>query len=640
MKAWTCKRILLVDDDEAVLRTVKELLELHGYLVDTSPNPLTALELVRKNSYTTVISDIKMPEISGLELLEKIHEEYEDLPVILMSGHADLDMAVAAVKNGAFDFILKPYQHEQLIDTVERAVKEFRRIQDDINALCALEETVSQSVQDWENTFDTITDMITIHDKDFNIIFANKAAKETLGLSSFIPGKLKCCKQYHGTDTPPPGCPSCASLLTGEPVNFETFEPHLNKYLEFRAIPRINSHDEVIGLIHIVRDITDRKKAEQELHEAQKAALESSRIKSEFLANMSHEVRTPMNGVIGMLDLLLNTEISQQQREYISMCKSSADAMLHLLNDILDVSKIESGRLELDQCDFTLRQTMKASIDPLLVELRKKGLSFLCTIPPAVPDFLVGDAGRLRQILTNLVNNAIKFTLHGEVSISVTIDKQDDDSILLKFTVRDSGIGIPENRLAIIFESFRQVDSSTTRTYGGTGLGLNIAKRLSELMGGGIRVESEIGKGSTFYVTARFKLQQTAATSPEEQSLIDWTTWSGGKASDSRTSDDVQQATTCSDFSKVQEYIHKLNNAIALRNAVLIEEYAQKLKECAATANYSNLSDDAFRIQLAARKIDIEHVAVLFERLESKLAEQNKVKIIAGVLPPFANELM
>jgi len=613
MNAHESPRILLVDDDASVLRTVKELLELHGYTVDPTDNPVSALELMRNIAYSTVISDIKMPEFSGLELLEKIRGENPEVPVVLMTAHADLDMAVEAVKKGAFDFIVKPYRRDQLIRTVERAVKECARLQAEIREKTVLEEAVVQSVQDWESTFNTITDMITIHDRAYNIVFANKAAREALQLSSFVPGRLKCCTQYHGTASPPPGCPSCASLLTGEPADFEIYEPHLNKHLEFRAIPRFNSRNELIGLIHIVRDITDRKKAEAELREAREAALESSRAKSEFLANMSHEIRTPMNGVIGMLDLLLNTGVTAQQREYLEMCRSSADAMLSLLNDVLDISKIEAGRIELEQSDFNLRRLVKTAISPLLVGLRKKSLRFACTVPAEVPDQMIGDAGRLQQVLTNLVSNAIKFTSHGDVSVSFSGEPANDDSMMLHIAVRDTGIGIPANRLAAIFESFRQVDNSITRKYGGTGLGLSIAKKLAESMNGGIRVESEIGKGSMFVADVRVGRKQTAGTAMSEPSVNDWVSWAVG--TDAAAHDALPHAAAPRVLPDVEELIHRLNNAVGLRNDILVEEYAERLKEAAAAENFSRLSDNAFRVQLAARKGDLEHAAELFRKI-------------------------
>jgi len=342
-----------------------------------------------------------------------------------------------------------------------------------------------------------------------------------------------------------------------------------------------------------------------------------------------------MNGVIGMLDLLLDTEITQQQREYVSMCRSSAEAMLRLLNDILDVSKIESGRFDLDRYDFSLRQTLKASLTPLLQELRKKSLGFQCTVPAVVPDLLVGDAGRLSQIMTNLANNAIKFTGSGEISISLTGEDQGEDSVELHVAVRDTGIGIPANRLKAIFESFRQVDSSTTRKYGGTGLGLGIAKSLAELMGGRIWVESSIGKGSTFHVTVRVGLQQVAATAPDEQPPVEWVTWSVGSEVgnfDKQPGVDVPRADALTDLPDMLECIHKLNNAVALRNDVLIEEYAQKLKDRAAAAQRGKLSDDAFRIQLAARNGDIPRAAALFARLGAEWAEQSRCGATAAVM--------
>jgi len=254
-------------------------------------------------------------------------------------------------------------------------------------------------------------------------------------------------------------------------------------------------------------------------------------------------------------------------------------------------------------------------------------LSFLCTIPPEVPDLLFGDAGRLRQIITNLANNAIKFTHHGEVMIFVTADNRNDDSILLRFAVRDTGIGIPGNRINLIFESFRQIDSSTTRKYGGTGLGLSIANRLAHMMGGHIRVDSEIGKGSTFQATVRVGLQRLKTRASDEQGSDDWITWSvrpdEEKNSHPREDND-------SGVLDVRECIRKLKNAVALRNDLLIEEYAQKLKDIAEAANCAKISDDAFRIQLAARKGDLERSKALFELLHDEWIKHNMDGAVTG----------
>ncbi|HXG18176.1 MAG TPA: PAS domain S-box protein [Methylomirabilota bacterium] len=389
----------------------------------------------------------------------------------------------------------------------------------DITARKQLEKTLTQALNEQENIMRTIPDIFYILGLDGYLVKWNQKLEIVTG---FAPEEIR-GKHVLDLFLAADKLAIAEAIRTAFAVGYVEVEGRLLQRggtfvpYQFISVPLKNERGEVVGLTGIGRDLTERKRTEEALQEAKEAAEAANRAKSEFLANMSHEIRTPMNGVLGMLGLLLDTNLTPEQHEYVQTAYSSAEALLGILNDILDFSKIEAGRLELEAVEFSLRESLGDALKTLAVRAHEKGLELLYDVHPETPDAIVGDPIRLRQVVTNLVGNAIKFTAKGEVGVRVSAQETGEDDILLHVQVSDTGVGIPPDKQRLIFAAFAQADASTTRQYGGTGLGLTIARRLVELMGGRLEVESTVGVGSTFHFTARVgRGRPTAGRAPLE----------------------------------------------------------------------------------------------------------------------------
>ena len=371
------------------------------------------------------------------------------------------------------------------------------------------EEALRESEERYRDLFENANDIIYTHDLLGNYISVNKACEKITNYTTsevlrmnvqqvIAPEFLQFAMEmvsFKATEKTPSAYEIDIIAKDGRRVTLE-----VNSRLTCQ-------NGKPFAVQGIARDITARKHAAEELKEARNAALESARLKSEFLANMSHEIRTPMNGVIGMTGLLLDTKLSEEQREFAETIRSSGDSLLTIINDILDFSKIEAGKLQFETLDFDLVNAVEGAVELLAERATSKKIELGSLIHSNVTKGVRGDPGRLRQVLTNLLGNAVKFTEHGEVTLRAEKESETDDEIVVRFSVTDTGIGIPEGTQRNLFQAFIQADGSTTRKYGGTGLGLAISKQLVELMGGEIGVISEPGKGSTFWFTARLAKQ-------------------------------------------------------------------------------------------------------------------------------------
>jgi len=416
--------LLLVDDEREVVRSLRRLFR-KKYSVLMAESAEAARSLMAEKPAQVIISDQRMPGMTGTELFQRLRADHPDTIRILLTGYSDIEAVIAAVNDGdVFHYLGKPWEPVELENVVQQAFEHYRLMQENRKLLREL-QTANETLEG------------RVADRTAELLSANRALQS---------------------------------------------------------------------------EIERRKQVEVDLRQAKRAADLATQAKSRFLATMSHEIRTPMNAVIGFTEMLMDTPLTEEQADYGGTIKKSGEALLTLINDVLDFSKVEAGEMELDNIEFDPELLAYDVCHMIRPRVDSGSVEILCRIDNNLPSRLKGDPGRLRQVIMNLMGNASKFTREGEIELSLRVREEKGNQLMLHVVVRDTGIGIAAEKRGTIFEPFRQADGSTTRQYGGTGLGLAISKQISELLGGDIWVESEPGKGSRFHFTAQLEIVEAAET--------------------------------------------------------------------------------------------------------------------------------
>jgi PAS domain S-box-containing protein len=485
------KKILIIEDDKILRENTAEFLLEEEFDVYTACNGHEGIKAVFENFPDLILCDISMPEMDGYEVYRQLQADAAAslIPFIFLTARVENDDIRLGMGMGVDDYITKPFNIDELLNSInariDRQEKHIRANEEKYRALT--ESSLTGVFMLYENKFEYTNDKFSIitgypHDELMHMGFADLV--------------------IHDDEKPEIANNDYESIFANHSSIKELKIHHKSGEIRFidlfARITPVNNRKVLIGNI---LDATERKKSFENILKAKEEAEIANRAKSEFLANVSHEIRTPLNGIIGMADLLKEMENNSEKKEYVDVIVSSANDLLKIINEILEISVIESGKIELAKKQFNFKESIKDIARIMHQKASLKDLQFMLSLNDNCPEEVYGDESKLRQILYNIVGNAIKFTEKGSVSLNVSCEENNQNTYSVSFSVEDTGSGIPENMHIRIFDAFIQADGSSTRKFGGTGLGLTIAKNLIEMMNGKINLKSEEKKGSTFYFT-------------------------------------------------------------------------------------------------------------------------------------------
>ena len=524
-KDFYSAEIMVVDDNPSNLKLLMDILSYEGYKVRVVNGGDLALRSVAYKIPDLIILDIKMPDIDGYEVCRRLKKEEKscEIPVIFISALNDIEDKVKGFDLGAVDYISKPFQPKEVLFRVKNHLQ-LRNLQMQLEITNTMliaelaerklmEDVLFKEKERLKITLLSVGDGVISTNNSGKIEIVNEVAQELLGWSQ-EEARGQCFGEiFHIINVVTrEKCENSVQKVidTGRIIGVATHSLLIAKngterHIADSAAPIKDENGNMTGVVLVFRDVTEEMKKQEEVIKSKEEAAfanAANSAKSQFLANMSHEIRTPMNGFLGMIQLMEMTELTEEQKEYMTSVRISSDALLNIINDILDYTKIEVGKMKLEKIVFNLRRVINDVVSLFQLSAVGKGLKMGVFIEQDVPEEFIGDPFRLRQVISNLIGNAVKFTNEGQIDLIVRkMEVNPTNKVKVSFVVKDTGVGIPEEKRDILFKSFSQVDNSNTRQYGGAGLGLVIAKSLLELMEGEISVESKEGQGSSFYFT-------------------------------------------------------------------------------------------------------------------------------------------